>query len=280
MASWSDTESIRIYLGEIKKIPLLSREDEIRIATLARDGDELAKKKLITHNLRYSFSISSEYFWINGSFSELDLINEGNIGMIKAIDKFDPMRGYKFITYANWWIRQHIMRYIANNKEVIRLPNYIKCSLDKLKKADIILTQRLSGSPSKNDLAEELGIESKKVEYLLSLGNWYRSIDIGNSLNTINVPSTAETYNPVEMNRRRDLEERLREIIFENSGLVEREKGIIKMRFGLVDGIPKTLDEVGTEYNLTRERIRQIEAKVLKKLRRVGGVKLLKEEYL
>jgi RNA polymerase primary sigma factor len=261
-------DSIKSYLKEIGKISLLKTKEELEIARRIQDeNDDSARKILIKANLRLVVSIAKRY---NGrGLSFLDLIQEGNIGLMKAVDKYDYTKGYKFSTYATWWIRQAITRAIADQSRTIRLPVHVVETINKLKKISKMYMQEYKRKPTEEELAELCELQLNKVRELIKISQLPISLetpigdDDGNNLSDI-VENDSDK-NPEE----RVLSDLLREDIeiVLNSYLTEREQMVLRLRFGLQDGTPRTLEEVGHVYNVTRERIRQIEAKALEKLR-------------
>ncbi len=259
-------DSVRMYLSEIGKVPLLKAEDEIRLAKEIRKGNINAKKQLVEANLRLVVSIAKKY--IGRGLSFLDLIQEGNMGLFKAAEKFEPERGFKFSTYATWWIRQAITRAIADQARTIRIPVHMVETINRFTHTQRRLVQELGREPSPEEVAAEMGMDIKKVKHIMKI-----SQDIVSLEAPVNHEEEAtlkefiqdeEGVAPDEATNRQVLKENIHEIL---QYLTPREKKIIKMRFGLGDGVAHTLEEVGKEFGVTRERIRQIEAKVLQKLK-------------
>ena len=259
-------DPVRMYLKEIGKVPLLSAEEEIELAKRMADGDEEAKKRLAEANLRLVVSIAKRY--VGRGMLFLDLIQEGNLGLIKAVEKFDYQKGFKFSTYATWWIRQAITRAIADQARTIRIPVHMVETINKMSKMQRKLTLELGYEPSVTELAEALEMSEDKVMEIMQIAREPASLEtpIGeeddSNLGDFVADSKADTP---EGNVESVM---LREHIDALLGdLKERERQVIVLRFGLEDGHPRTLEEVGKEFNVTRERIRQIEAKALRKLR-------------
>ena len=245
-------DPVRMYFKEIGKVPLLSAEEERELAIRIEQGDEEAKKKLCESNLRLVVSIARRY--LNRGLSFLDLIQEGNLGLIKAVEKFDYTKGYKFSTYATWWIRQAITRSIADQARTIRIPVHMVETINKLIRISRQLLQEYGREPTSEEIAREMGISVEKVR--------------GDFIPDEDIPS------PVDAAAYSMLQKQLREVL---DTLSEREKKVLILRFGLDDGRPRTLEEVGKEFNVTRERIRQIEAKALRKLRHPSRSKKLRD---
>jgi len=274
-------DPVKIYLKEIGKVTLLLPEEEIELAQRMQDGDEEAKKRLCESNLRLVVSIAKRYSGRNG-LSFLDLIQEGNLGLLKAVEKFDHTKGFRFSTYATWWVRQHITRAIADQARTIRVPVHMTETINKLVRATKNLTQTLGREPTIEELAQEMGVTEEKVVEIrriqmepLSLEGPMGNDDSDNSrLGDIIEDDT--TISPFEATNRILLREQLLAVI---DTLTPREQKVIRMRYGLDDGFPKTLEQVGQEFNVTRERIRQIEAKALRKLRNPSRSKRLKDYF-
>ena len=259
-------DSIRMYLCEIGKVPLLSGKEEVDLAKAIRRGDQNAKSILAESNLRLVVSIAKKY--IGRGLSFLDLIQEGNMGLFRAVEKFDPDRGYKFSTYATWWIRQAITRAIADQARTIRIPVHMVETINKLTHTQRRLVQELGREPLVEELAAELNMDVKKVRQILKNTQETVSLDtpVGSEEDSKLgdfIPDD-EGASPDESTNRNLVKENIHAML---KYLSARERRIIEMRFGLIDGIAHTLEEVGKEFNVTRERIRQIEAKVLHKLR-------------
>ena len=267
-------DSIRMYLKEIGKIPLLSADDERDLASRMNEGDESAKDVLVESNLRLVVSIAKKY--MNRGLSLLDLIQEGNIGLIKAVDKFDHTKGFKFSTYATWWIRQAITRAIADQARTIRIPVHMVETINKLTRIQRQLVQELGREPDVNELAEKMELPPEKIREIQRISQDPVSIDkpVGEEEDShlVDFISSDETLSPDEEVARVLLKEELVNVL---SVLSEREAKVIKLRFGLDDGRQRTLEEVGRTLGVTRERIRQIEAKAIRKLGRSSVSKRL-----
>lgn len=279
-ASISDTISIddpvRMYLKEIGKVPLLSAEEEKELAMKMAEGDENAKKKLTEANLRLVVSIAKRY--VGRGMLFLDLIQEGNLGLIKAVDKFDFKKGFKFSTYATWWIRQAITRAIADQARTIRIPVHMVETINKLIRVSRQLLQQLGRDPQPDELAEAMGISEEKVREIMKIAQEPVSLEtpigeeedshLGDFIPDDDAPAPAEAaaYSL--------LKEQLSDVL---DTLTPREEKVLRLRFGLEDGRARTLEEVGKEFNVTRERIRQIEAKALRKLRHPSRSKKLRD---
>jgi RNA polymerase primary sigma factor len=259
-------DSIRLYLCEIGKVDLLTAKEEIDLAKRIRRGDQSAKSKLAEANLRLVVSIAKKY--IGRGLSFLDLIQEGNIGLFRAVEKFDPDRGFKFSTYATWWIRQAITRAIADQARTIRIPVHMVETINKLTHAQRRLVQELGREPLVEELAAEMDMDEKKVRHILKISQDIVSLEapVGTEEDSKlgDFIEDDEALSPVESTNRQLLRESIRDML---QYLSPRERKIIEMRFGLIDGVGHTLEEVGQEFHVTRERIRQIEAKVLQKLK-------------
>lgn len=264
---YKDLDSIKTYLKDIGKIKLLTREEEIEVAKKIQDNDDEARKYLITTNLRLVVSIAKRY--IGRGLSFLDLIQEGNIGLMKAVEKYDYTKGYKFSTYATWWVRQAITRAIADQSRTIRLPVHIVETINKLKKISKMFIQEYKRKPQEEELSEMSEIPLNKIRELVKISQLPLSLEepIGDddSNNLADIVENDQDKNPEEKVLSDLLREDL-EVVLQNY-LTEREQMVLRLRFGLHDGTPRTLEEVGHVYNVTRERIRQIEAKALDKLR-------------
>ncbi len=269
-------DSVRMWLREIGKTPLLSHAEEQRLAELVAQGDEEAKRKLILANLRLVVSIAKRYSGRGMPFS--DLIQEGNLGLIRAVEKFDHRRGYKFSTYATWWIRQAITRAIADQARTIRIPVHMVETINRLMKRRSQLEQELGRSPTPEELAEDLGMSVDKVCEIIRIAPEPLSLDtpVGEEEDTqlLDFIEDDSCDSPADAADRSLLRERIEEAL---RVLTDREREVIKMRFGLIDGMPHTLEEVGRHFNVTRERIRQIEAKAIKKLRNRHNCKRLRD---
>ena len=269
-------DPVRMYLKEIGKVPLLSAEEEVELAKRMEQGDEWAKQKLCEANLRLVVSIAKKY--VGRGMLFLDLIQEGNLGLIKAVDKFDYTKGYKFSTYATWWIRQAITRSIADQARTIRIPVHMVETINKLIRVSRQLLQENGREPTPDEIAEEMGITVEKVREILKIAQEPVSLEtpigeeedshLGDFIPDEDAPAPAEAA-AFSM-----LKEQLVEVL---NTLTEREQKVLKLRFGLEDGRARTLEEVGKEFDVTRERIRQIEAKALRKLRHPIRSKKLKD---
>ena len=269
-------DPVRMYLKEIGKVPLLTAEEEKDLAMRMDAGDEEAKKKLTEANLRLVVSIAKRY--VGRGMLFLDLIQEGNLGLIKAVDKFDFQKGFKFSTYATWWIRQAITRAIADQARTIRIPVHMVETINKLIRVSRQLLQKLGRDPLPEELAEEMGIPEEKVREILKIAQEPVSLEtpigeeedshLGDFIPDDDAPAPAEAaaYSL--------LKEQLSDVL---DTLTPREEKVLKLRFGLEDGRARTLEEVGKEFNVTRERIRQIEAKALRKLRHPSRSKKLRD---
>ena len=269
-------DPVRMYLKEIGKVPLLSAEEEIELAKKMEDGDEDAKKKLAEANLRLVVSIAKRY--VGRGMLFLDLIQEGNLGLIKAVEKFDYRKGYKFSTYATWWIRQAITRAIADQARTIRIPVHMVETINKLIRVSRQLLQELGREPLPEEIAEEMDIPVERVREILKISQEPVSLEtpigeeqdshLGDFIQDENVPVPAEAAAFTL------LKEQLVDVL---GTLTEREQKVLRLRFGLDDGRARTLEEVGKEFKVTRERIRQIEAKALRKLRHPSRSRKLKD---
>ena len=269
-------DPVRMYFKEIGKVPLLTADEERELAIRIEQGDEEAKKKLCESNLRLVVSIARRY--LNRGLSFLDLIQEGNLGLIKAVEKFDYTKGYKFSTYATWWIRQAITRSIADQARTIRIPVHMVETINKLIRISRQLLQEYGREPTSEEIAKEMGITVEKVREIKKISQDPVSLEtpigeeedshLGDFIPDEDIPS------PVDAAAYSMLQKQLREVL---DTLSEREKKVLILRFGLDDGRPRTLEEVGREFNVTRERIRQIEAKALRKLRHPSRSKKLRD---
>ena len=269
-------DPVRMYLKEIGKVPLLSADEEIELAQRMEVGDEDAKKRLAEANLRLVVSIAKRY--VGRGMLFLDLIQEGNLGLIKAVEKFDYRKGYKFSTYATWWIRQAITRAIADQARTIRIPVHMVETINKLIRVSRQLLQELGREPTPEEIAKEMSMSVERVREILKISQEPVSLEtpigeeedshLGDFIQDDNVPVPAEAA-AFSM-----LKEQLIEVL---DTLTEREQKVLRLRFGLDDGRARTLEEVGKEFNVTRERIRQIEAKALRKLRHPSRSRKLKD---
>lgn len=259
-------DSIRLYLCEIGKVPLLTAKEEIDLARRIGKGDQTAKQRLAEANLRLVVSIAKKY--IGRGLSFLDLIQEGNIGLFRAVEKFDPNRGFKFSTYATWWIRQAITRAIADQARTIRIPVHMVETINKLTHAQRRLVQELGREPLIEELAAEMDMEIKKVRHIMKISQDIVSLEapVGTEEDSKlgDFIEDDDALSPSDSTNRQIIKENIHEML---QYLSPRERKIIEMRFGLKDGVGHTLEEVGREFNVTRERIRQIEAKVLQKMK-------------
>lgn len=269
-------DPVRMYLKEIGKVPLLSAEEEISLAQRMEEGDEEAKKRLAEANLRLVVSIAKRY--VGRGMLFLDLIQEGNLGLIKAVEKFDYKKGYKFSTYATWWIRQAITRAIADQARTIRIPVHMVETINKFVRVQRQLLQELGREPYPEEIAEQMGMPVERVREIQKISLEPVSLEtpigeeedshLGDFIQDDNVPVPAEAAAFTL------LREQLDEVL---GTLTDREQKVLKLRFGLEDGRARTLEEVGKEFKVTRERIRQIEAKALRKLRHPSRSRKLKD---
>ena len=271
-------DPVRMYLKEIGKVPLLTADEEIELAQRMEEGDEEAKKRLAEANLRLVVSIAKRY--VGRGMLFLDLIQEGNLGLIKAVEKFDYRKGYKFSTYATWWIRQAITRAIADQARTIRIPVHMVETINKLIRVSRQLLQELGREPTPEEIAKEMNMPVERVREILKISQEPVSLEtpigeeedshLGDFIKDENVPvpDKAAAYTLL----REDLDEVLKT-------LTEREQKVLCLRFGLEDGRARTLEEVGKEFNVTRERIRQIEAKALRKLRHPSRSRKLRDYF-
>lgn len=268
-------DSVRLYLREIGKIPLLNATEELELAQRVVAGDKEAKDQMAEANLRLVVSIAKRY--VGRGLDLLDLIEEGNTGLLRAVEKFDPDKGFKFSTYATWWIRQAITRAIADQARTIRIPVHMVETINKLLRTQRRLTQELNREPTNAEIAKEMEIDEAKVEHIMKIKQDISSLDatirddeddsvLGDFI------EDEETVTPEESATSQLLKEQVKDML---GSLTEREQKIIRLRFGLEDGKSHTLEEVGQEFAVTRERIRQIEAKALAKLRKHRDAKKL-----
>lgn len=272
-------DSVRLYLREIGKIPLLTAEEELALAQRVVAGEKKAKDKMAEANMRLVVSIAKRYSGRGLDF--LDLIQEGNTGLLRAVEKFDPDKGFKFSTYATWWIRQAITRAIADQARTIRIPVHMVETINKLLRTQRRITQELNREPTIEELAEELEMEPAKVEYVIKIKQDITSLDAGVGRDGEDEDSVlgdfiedGDSVTPEESATSQLLKEQVKSVL---SSLSDREQKILKMRFGLNGSKSHTLEEVGKEFAVTRERIRQIEAKALAKLRKHKDSKKLHE---
>ena len=274
-------DSVRLYLREIGKIPLLSAEEEMELARRIIKGDKKAKDKMAEANMRLVVSIAKRYSGRGLDF--LDLIQEGNTGLLRAVEKFDPDKGFKFSTYATWWIRQAITRAIADQARTIRIPVHMVETINKLLRTQRRMTQELNREPTIEELSKELDMEPEKIEYVIKIKQDISSLDASVGRDGEDDESALQdfivdedTVSPEDSATSQLLKEQVQDML---SSLSDREQKIVRMRFGLDNGKNHTLEEVGQEFAVTRERIRQIEAKALAKLRKHKDAKKL-YEYL
>jgi len=268
-----------MYLREIGRVPLLTAEDEVHLAKRIEKGDLAAKQKLTEANLRLVVSIAKKYVGRSTNLSLLDLIQEGNIGLFRAVEKFDYRKGYKFSTYATWWIRQAITRALADQSRTIRIPVHMVETINKYTQATRRLVQDLGRDPLPEEIAAEMGLEVEKVRHIMKISQETVSIEtpVGDSEDDSilgDFIEDTETVMPHHNAARKLLADHV-ELVLKD--LTPREQKILKIRFGLEDGVTHTLEEVGHEFGVTRERIRQIEAKALEKIRDSGLVGKLKD---
>ncbi|MDA8347033.1 MAG: RNA polymerase sigma factor RpoD [Thermaerobacter sp.] len=269
-------DPVRMYLKEIGRVPLLTAEDEVSLARRIEEGDEDAKRRLAEANLRLVVSIAKRY--VGRGMLFLDLIQEGNLGLIKAVEKFDYRKGYKFSTYATWWIRQAITRAIADQARTIRIPVHMVETINKLIRVQRHLLQELGREPTAEEIAEDMDVSVERVREILKVAQEPVSLEtpigeeedshLGDFIEDEDAPAPAEAASYLL------LREQIGEVL---SSLTPREKRVLELRFGLDDGRARTLEEVGQVFGVTRERIRQIEAKALRKLRHPSRSKKLKD---
>jgi len=273
------SDLVQMYLREIGRVQLLSGEDEVRLAKAIERGDLSAKQKLTEANLRLVVSIAKKYVGRSHNLSLLDLIQEGNIGLFRAVEKFDFRKGFKFSTYATWWIRQAITRALADQSRTIRIPVHMVETINKYTQINRRLVQELGREPLPEEIAAEMNIEVEKIRHIQKISQETVSLEtsVGDSDDDSvlgDFIEDTETVMPNQMASRKLLKNHVEEVLNE---LSPREQKILKIRFGLEDGVTHTLEEVGKEFGVTRERIRQIEAKALDKIRQHGGVGKLKD---
>ncbi|HCS73831.1 MAG TPA: RNA polymerase sigma factor RpoD [Clostridiales bacterium] len=269
-------DPVRMYLKEIGKVPLLTADEEVELARRMGEGDEMAKRKLVEANLRLVVSIAKRY--VGRGMLFLDLIQEGNLGLIKAVEKFDYTKGFKFSTYATWWIRQAITRAIADQARTIRIPVHMVETINKLIRVSRQLLQEYGREPLPEEIAEEMDIPEEKVREIMKIAQEPVSLEtpIGEEEDSHlgDFIPDEEAQAPAEAAAFTLLKEQLMDVL---DTLTSREEKVLRLRFGLDDGRARTLEEVGREFNVTRERIRQIEAKALRKLRHPSRSKKLKD---
>lgn len=272
-----NSDSIQIYLKEIGKIPLLTAEEEVELAKRKDKGDKDAERKMIESNLKLVVSIAKKFSGVK-TLSLLDLIQEGNIGLFRAVDKFEHQRGYKFSTYATWWIRQAITRALADQSRTIRIPVHMVENINRYQQARRFLVQELGREPLAEEVASEMGEDINKVRYIIKISQ--ETISLETTIGDDDDNSTLEDFiedikndSPDRIAALQLLKDYVRDVMV---SLSPREQKILEMRFGLVDGVAHTLEEVGQEFEVTRERIRQIEAKALEKIRRMENKSLTK----
>ena len=273
------SDSVQMYLREIGRVPLLKAEEEVQLAKRNEKGDLAAKQKLTEANLRLVVSIAKRYVGRSTNLSLLDLIQEGNIGLFRAVEKFDYRKGYKFSTYATWWIRQAITRALADQSRTIRIPVHMVETINKYTQATRRLVQELGRDPLPEEIAAEMGLEVEKVRHIMKISQETVSIEtpVGDSEDDSilgDFIEDTETVMPHHSAARKLLADHVNLVL---KDLTPREQKILKIRFGLEDGVTHTLEEVGHEFGVTRERIRQIEAKALERIRQSGLVGKLKD---
>lgn len=266
-------EALKLYLKDIKHIPLLTVKQELQVARKVRRGDAQARRQMIRSNLRLVVNIAKQYASYGVPF--LDLIEEGNLGLMKAVSKFNPRLGYRFSTYAAWWIRQHVTRALADQGKTVRIPVYMVETLSRFRKVQERLTHRHRRRPKTAELARAMKMSVGKVKDLMQYDQGTTSLDqpVGEDgdvsiLDTMEDPKTSYSQGRFDEILR---EERVQKLL---GRMGERERRIVELRYGLKDGEPKTLDETSKEFNITRERVRQIEASAIKKLRAIAGHEL------
>ncbi len=271
------TDSIQMYLREIGRVPLLKSDEEVSLAKRIEGGDVEARQQLIQSNLRLVVSIAKRF--TGKSLSLLDLIQEGNIGLFRAVDKFDYRKGYKFSTYATWWIRQAITRSLADQSRTIRIPVHMVENINKFQQVERRLVQDLGREPMPEEIAAEMGQELEKVRHIIKISQ--ETISLGTPVGDDSDDSVLEdfiedrkTITPDRIAALQILRDYVKEVISE---LTPREQKVLEMRFGLDDGVSHTLEEVGQEFDVTRERIRQIEAKALEKIEKIKGIEKLRD---
>jgi RNA polymerase primary sigma factor len=275
----ASSDLVQMYLREIGRVPLLNAEDEVKLAKAIEKGDLAAKQRLTEANLRLVVSIAKKYVGRSHNLSLLDLIQEGNIGLFRAVEKFDYRKGYKFSTYATWWIRQAITRALADQSRTIRIPVHMVETINKYTQITRRLVQELGREPLAEEIAAEMGIEVDKIHHIQKISQETVSLEtsVGDSDDDSvlgDFIEDTETVMPHQIASRKLLKNHVSEVLNE---LTPREQKILKIRFGLEDGVTHTLEEVGQEFGVTRERIRQIEAKALEKIREHVMLKKLKD---
>ncbi len=278
IADVSIDDPVKMYLKDIGKVPLLSGEEEARLAQLMQEGDEDAKQKLSEANLRLVVSIAKRY--VGRGMQFLDLIQEGNLGLMKAVDKFDYTKGFKFSTYATWWIRQAITRAIADQARTIRIPVHMVETINRQVRVSRSLLQQLGREPTPEEIANEMGVPEEKVIEIQKIAQDPVSLEtpIGEEEDShlVDFIEDDKTVAPSDVAAYAVLKEQMLSVLHK---LTPREEMVLRLRYGIDDGRPRTLEEVGKEFNVTRERIRQIEAKALRKLRHPSKKKKL-EDFL
>ena len=273
-------DSVQMYLREIGRVGLLTGDEEVSLAKKIEKGDQLARKRLTEANLRLVVSIAKKYVGRAHNLSFLDLIQEGNIGLFRAVEKFDYRRGYKFSTYATWWIRQAITRSIADQSRTIRIPVHMVETINKYVQVTRRLVQELGREPLPEEIAAEMGLEVDKVRHIIKISQETISLEaqVGGDNDNDSVLADfiedTESVMPNQVASQTLLKEHLQEAL---AYLTPREQKILIIRFGLEDGVTHTLEEVGQEFGVTRERIRQIEAKALEKIREQAASKKLRD---
>ncbi len=272
------SDSIQMYLKEIGKVPLLTSAEEVELSKRKEKGDKEAEKKIIEANLRLVVSIAKKFAGAKG-LSLLDLIQEGNIGLFRAVEKFEYRKGYKFSTYATWWIRQAITRALADQSRTIRIPVHMVETINKFQQVQRFLVQELGREPMAEEAAAEMGEELEKVRYIIKISQDTISLQaaIGDDEEDSTLEDFIEDVKSVAPDRAAALQllkDYVKEIVAQ---LSPREQKILEMRFGLIDGVAHTLEEVGQEFEVTRERIRQIESKALEKIRKIKGLEKLRD---
>ena len=269
-------DPVKMYLKDIGRVPLLSADDEIELARLMQEGDPAARKRLSEANLRLVVSIAKRY--VGRGMLFLDLIQEGNLGLMKAVEKFDYQKGFKFSTYATWWIRQSITRAIADQARTIRIPVHMVETINKLTRVQRLLLQEFGREPTSAEIAEKMGVTEERVCEIQKIAQDPVSLEtpIGEEEDSHlgDFIEDEKTVTPSDSVSFRMLKEQLLRVL---DTLTPREEKVLRLRYGLDDGKPRTLEEVGQEFNVTRERIRQIEAKALRKLRHPSRSKKLKD---